>query len=188
MRLHRRELLLAGAGALAAQATASVVACAADPVEPKKADAKKADAKADKKADDKKDSKMDEHEGHEGHEGHKGHDAAAAGEGGDMALVNTVADCIAAGQACLSHCIRLLSSGDTSMGDCAKAVNDMLAICRASESLAANNSKHLKAIAKLCIDGCTDCSKACTPHAGHHETCKACKEACDATIEAMKAV
>jgi len=180
MRLHRRELLLAGAGALAAQATASVVACAADPVEPKKAD-----AKADKKADDKKDNKMDEHEGHEGHEGH---DAAAAGEGGDMALVNTVADCIAAGQACLSHCIRLLSSGDTSMGDCAKAVNDMLAICRASESLAANNSKHLKAIAKLCIDGCTDCSKACTPHAGHHETCKACKEACDATIEAMKAV
>ena len=146
MRLHRRELLLAGAGALAAQATASVVACAADPVEPKKADPKKGKAKADKK----KDSKMDEvegHEGHEGHAGHEGHDTAAAGEGGDMALVNTVADCIAAGQACLSHCIRLLSTGDKSMGDCAKAVNDMLAICKASESLAANNSKHLKAIA-----------------------------------------
>lgn len=184
MRLHRRELLLAGAGAIAAQATASVVACAADPADPAKpktkADAKKGEAKADKK-----DSKMDEHEGHEGHEGHG---AADAGEAGDMALVNTVADCIAAGKACLSHCIRLLSTGDKSMGDCAKAVNDMLAICKASESLAANNSKHLKALAKICIAGCTDCSKACTPHVGHHDTCKACKEACDATIEAMKAV
>ena len=35
---------------------------------------------------------------------------------------------------------------------------------------------------------CTDCAKACTPHVGHHAECKACKEACDATIEAMKAV
>lgn len=186
MRLHRRELLLAGAGAVAAQATASVVACAADPVEPKKADPKKGEAKADKKK--KKDNKMEEVEGHEGHEGHAGPGAADTGEGGDAALVNTVADCIAAGKACLSHCIRLLSTGDKSMGDCAKAVNDMLAICEASESLAANNSKHLKALAKICIAGCTDCSKACTPHVGHHDTCKACKKACDATIEAMKAV
>ena len=183
MRLHRRELLLAGAGALAAKATASVVACAADPVDK--------DKKPETKADDKKDAKMEEHEGHDGHDAHKGHEghaAADAGKGGDMALVNTVADCIAAGQACLSHCIRLLSTGDTSMGDCAKAVNDMLAICRASESLAASGSKHLKGIAKLCIEACSDCAKACTPHVGHHAECKACKEACDATVEAMKAV
>jgi Cys-rich four helix bundle protein (predicted Tat secretion target) len=185
MRLHRRELLIAGAGALAAKATASVVACAADPV-----DGKKPDTKAEK-ADAKEDTKMDEHEGHAGHEGHEGHGdvpATAADAGVDTALVNTIGDCISAGRVCLSHCLRLLGSGDTSMADCSKAVTDMLAICQASESLAAANSKHLKALAKVCIDGCTDCAKACTPHVGHHPECKACKEACDATIEAMKAV
>jgi Cys-rich four helix bundle protein (predicted Tat secretion target) len=184
MRLHRRELLLAGAGALAVKATSSVVACAADPVD--KDTTKKADAKGDSKMEEHEGH--DEHKGHDAHKGHEGHGAADAGKGGDMALVNTVADCIAAGQACLSHCIRLLASGDTSMGDCAKAVNDMLAICRASESLAASGSKHLKGIAKLCIEACSDCAKACGPHAGHHAECKACKEACDATVEAMKAV
>jgi|GEM_PF-426397 len=187
MRIHRRELLIAGAGALAAKATATAVACAADPVDGKKAEPKKADAKAEKKED----AKMDEHAGHEGHKGHEGHgDAPASAEaaGVDTALVNTIADCIAAGRVCLSHCLRLLGSGDTSMADCSKAVSDMLAICQASESLAAANSKHLKALAKVCIDGCTDCAKACTPHVGHHAECKACKEACDATIEAMKAV
>lgn len=187
MRLHRRELLLAGAGALAVKATTSVVACAADPETGKKPKAK-ADAKSEKKGD----TKMEEHAGHDehaGHEGHEGKDAPSAADAGvDAALVNTVADCVAAGQVCLSHCIRLLSTGDNSMAECAKAVNDMLAICRASESLAAAASKHLKAMAKLCIDGCTDCAKACTPHAGHHAECKACKEACEATIEAMKAV
>ncbi|MEM6294687.1 MAG: four-helix bundle copper-binding protein [Myxococcota bacterium] len=178
MRIHRRELLLAGAGALAAKATATTIACAADPADDKKPEPTKADAKAE---DGKK---MDEHAGHEGHEGH----GAAAGEGGDMDLVNTVADCIAAGQACLAHCIRLLSTGDKSMGDCAKSVNDMLAVCRASESLAAANSKHLEGIAKLCIDTCSDCAKACGPHVGHHAECKNCKEHCDKTIAAMKKV
>lgn len=171
--MHRRELLLVGAGALAAKATATTLACAADPADPK--------AKADAKAGD---TKMDEHEGHEGHEGHKG--AAAAGEGGDMELVNVVADCVAAGQACLAHCIRLLSSGDTSMGDCAKAVTDMLAICRASESLAASNSKHLEGIGPLCVAACSDCAAACKPHVGHHAECKNCFEHCNKTVAAMK--
>ncbi len=186
MRLHRRELLLAGAGALAVKATTSIVACAAEPADGKKPTAHKADAKEDAT---KEDETMDEVEGHDEHAGHEGHDAPSdAGAAVDTALVGTVADCIAAGQTCLSHCIRLLSAGDTSMGECAKTVSDMLAICRASESLAASASKHLKAMAKLCIESCTDCAKACTPHAGHHAECKACKEACEATIEAMKAV
>lgn len=174
--MHRRELLLVGAGAIAAKATATAIACAADPVDPK------AKPKTDEegKKPESGDSKMDEHEGHEGH------DMGAAGEGGDMSLVDALADCVAAGQACLAHCIRLLSTGDKSMGECATAVNDMLAICRASEALAANASKHLAAIAPLCIAACTDCAAACKPHIGHHAECKNCFAQCNKTIEAMK--
>lgn len=185
MRLHRRELLIAGAGALAAKATAATIACAADPEKPagKKADAK-GETKAEPKAEPKGDKKMDEHEGHEGHDAK----APAADVKVDPELVNIVADCIAAGRVCLNHCLRMLGTGNTSMAECSRAVSDMLAICEASESLAAAGSKHLKSLAAVCITACTDCSKACEPHVGHHDECKACKEACDATIEAMKAV
>lgn len=170
MRFHRRELLIAGAGALAAKATAATIACAADPEKP-----------AGKKADAKGDTKMDDHEGHDAK-------APAPDVKVDPELVNVVADCIAAGRVCLNHCLRMLGTGNTSMAECSRAVSDMLAICEASESLAAAGSKHLGALAKVCITACTDCSKACEPHVGHHTECKACKEACDATIEAMKAV
>lgn len=183
MRFHRRELLIAGAGALAAKATAATLACAADPEKPAGA-GKKADAKGETKADAKGDTKMDEHEGHEGH----GAKAPPADVKVDPELVNIVADCIAAGRVCLNHCLRMLGTGNTSMAECSRAVSDMLAICEASESLAAAGSKHLKALSAVCITACTDCSKACEPHVGHHDECKACKEACDATIEAMKAV
>lgn len=179
MRFHRRELLIAGAGALAAKATAATLACAADPEKP-------AGKKAEPEAKAKGDEKMDEQEGHEGHEGHA--KAPAADVEVDPELVNIVADCIAAGRVCLNHCLRMLGTGNTSMAECSRAVSDMLAICEASESLAAAGSKHLKALATVCITACTDCSKACEPHVGHHAECKACKEACDATIGAMKAV
>ncbi|MCR9165589.1 MAG: four-helix bundle copper-binding protein [Nannocystaceae bacterium] len=179
MRFHRRELLIAGAGALAAKATATTIACAADPEKP-------AGKKAETKTDAKGDTKMEELEGHEGHEGHG--KAPAADVEVDPELVNIVADCVAAGRVCLNHCLRMLGTGDTSMAECSRAVSDMLAICEASESLAAAGSKHLKALAKVCVTACTDCAKACEPHVGHHAECKACKEACDATIAAMKAV
>ncbi len=52
--------------------------------------------------------------------------------------------------------------------------------------MAASGSKHLEAIATVCIAACSDCAKACTPHVGHHAECKACKEKCDATVAAMK--
>ena len=41
--------------------------------------------------------------------------------------------CVSAGQVCLTHCITLLSKGDTSMKDCAAAVNQMLALCGAMQ-------------------------------------------------------
>jgi Cys-rich four helix bundle protein (predicted Tat secretion target) len=179
MALHRRELLLVGAGLVMAKATATTLACAKettmneeDPetkgekgsTKPKKVDAKAGDAKA----------------GGEGHEGHEGHEGGAGPANATFAAAT--ADCVEKGDACLQHCITLLSKGDTSMAECAAAVNVMLAVCRGMGTLAVSGSKHLQAAARLCVDVCSDCAAACEPHVGHHDTCKACHEACQQSI------
>lgn len=96
--------------------------------------------------------------------------------------------CVDAGTACLQHCLTLLGKGDTSMAECAHAVNAMLAVCKAIGPLAAADSTHLKSAAPLCLDVCTDCEKACRPHLDHHAVCKACAEACTATIAEAKKI
>ncbi len=184
MALHRRELLLVGAGLVVAKATAATLACAKETTvneeDPEKKDekgaAKKADAKAGEKAGKAGDAKADEHAGHE---------APAAGSA-HASLAAATADCVEKGEACLQHCIASLSKGDTMMAECAAAVNEMLAVCRGTGTLALAGSKHIKAAAQLCHDVCTDCAAACEPHVGHHETCKACHETCQRAIEEAK--
>ena len=117
-------------------------------------------------------------------EEHKhGHDHGAAAANPNDAVVKATAACIAAGRACLAHCIRLLSEGDKSMANCAKAANQMLALCDATNSLAAQQSALLPAFAKLCADACKQCADACKEHADHHAECKACFEACNDCAE-----
>ena len=86
--------------------------------------------------------------------------------------------CVSAGQACLAHCIDLLSRGDTSMKDCAAAANQMLALCGALQNLAAQRSPLTPALAKVCAEACKQCAAACKKHAAHHAECKACYESC----------
>lgn len=102
-------------------------------------------------------------------------------------LAGVAAECVAAGEACIAHCLVLLGEGDASLAPCAKAVNDMLAGCRATTTLAASNSQHLKLAAQLCIALCTTCETACQEHAAKHAECAACAKACRATIEAAQA-
>lgn len=176
--MHRRELLLVGAGALAAKATATAIACASEPtVEGKDAPKKKKDAPEKKEAH--------EHEGHEGH-APEGDEAAAAPADGVTEFVKLAAACVAAGNVCLPHCIRRLADGDTSMGDCGKTVSQMLPVCEMVGALAAAHSDHLPTAAKLCHDVCSSCAAACKPHVGHHAECKQCYEACQATIAEAK--
>jgi Cys-rich four helix bundle protein (predicted Tat secretion target) len=191
MALHRRELLLVGAGLVVAKATATTLACAKettvneeDPETKGDKGTKKTDAKAGgAKTGDAKagDAKADPHAGHEGHEGHEG-----AGGSAHASFAAATADCVEKGDACLQHCIAALSKGDTSMAECAAAVNDMLAVCRGMGTLALSGSKHLQQAAQLCLAVCTDCAAACEPHVGHHDTCKACHEACLRSIDEAK--
>jgi len=103
-------------------------------------------------------------------------------------LAQAASACTVAGSACLQHCLTLLAQGDKSLGDCAKAVTQMRAVCEAMSTLAAYNSAYVPRLAKVCIDVCSDCEKACRPHIEQHAVCKACADACLATIAQAKLV
>jgi Cys-rich four helix bundle protein (predicted Tat secretion target) len=121
----------------------------------------------------------DEHAGH-------AHSAPAGPAAGGLA--RAAAECVRAGEECVQHCLDLLARGDTSLGECAKSVNQMLAVCRAAGPLAYADSKHLKTFAKLCADVCSECETACRKHESHHAVCKSCAEACARTVAEAKKV
>jgi Cys-rich four helix bundle protein (predicted Tat secretion target) len=103
-------------------------------------------------------------------------------------LADTTADCVAKGQACIAHCLILMADGDKEMGACAKAANQMLALCTALQSLANQQSSLVPALAKTALEACQLCEKECRKHEKHHATCKACADSCAACIKQCKAV
>ncbi len=103
-----------------------------------------------------------------------------------QSLVTAASDCVVKGQACLAHCLVLLADGDKSMGGCAKAVNQMLALCGALQNLAAQQSTLVPSLAKVALDACLACEKECRKHEKKHVECKACAESCAECIKACK--
>ena len=101
-------------------------------------------------------------------------------------LVAAVNACTAKGEACLSHCMETFVQGDTTMAECADAVQQMLPVCRAVSSLGMYDSPHLKDLARACMGVCTDCEKVCREHAEHQKECKDCADACAAVIKECK--
>jgi len=102
-------------------------------------------------------------------------------------LINATGNCVAKGEACLAHCLVLLGNGDKSLADCSKAVNQMLAACGALQKLAAQGSRLVGAMAKVALEGCTECERECKKHADKHAECKACMESCTECIKQCKA-
>lgn len=101
-------------------------------------------------------------------------------------LAAAVNNCTAKGEACLSHCMETFREGDTTMAECADAVQQMLPVCRAMSSLSVYDSKHLPDLARACLGVCTDCEKVCREHADHQKECKDCADACAAVIKEVK--
>lgn len=101
-------------------------------------------------------------------------------------LATAASDCLQKGQACLSHCLVLLGDGDKDMADCAKSVNQMLALCGALQQIANQNSKLVAKQAALALEACNQCAEACKKHADKHEECKACGESCVACAKECK--
>lgn len=125
---------------------------------------------------------------HSARAGGEGTTPASTDSGARAALSKAAAECVSVGEACLSHCLQLLSRGDTSIAACAVAVRTMLAVCEATGTLASTDSALLSAQAKVCQAACEQCAEACSAHAGHHAECKACLEACKRAIAAVAAL
>jgi Cys-rich four helix bundle protein (predicted Tat secretion target) len=117
--------------------------------------------------------------------------AAASTEGLHVdyhsSLGGAAGNCITQGEVCVNHCLTLLSTGDTSLGACAKSANQMLAVCTALQGLANQDSKHLPALAKVALVACQECADECKKHEVH-TACKNCRDACLATIAEIKKI
>jgi len=102
----------------------------------------------------------------------------AAGSVDSNPLIEVATSCVKTGEICRQHCVDLLSSGDKSLAECLKSVNEMLTMCKALLELSAQKSSHLAKFAAICEDVCKTCEKACRVHEAHHPPCKNCAEAC----------
>jgi Cys-rich four helix bundle protein (predicted Tat secretion target) len=109
--------------------------------------------------------------------------AAAAARPALTALAGT---CVEVGEECLSHCLQSFSGGDTALAGCARTVHEMIPVCTALGRLAATESKHLPALAKVCASVCEDCEKECRKHEKEHDVCKRCAEACSALLAGLR--
>jgi Cys-rich four helix bundle protein (predicted Tat secretion target) len=109
---------------------------------------------------------------------------SAPASGGMSAVADAASDCVRKGEACLSHCLAMLATGDQSMAACSKTVRDVLATSRALETLALTNGPRAAALAKVAADVARDCQAECAKHA-QHPPCKECGDACGRLIAAI---
>ncbi|MBF8740661.1 four-helix bundle copper-binding protein [Pseudomonas guariconensis] len=122
-------------------------------------------------------------------ETHESHHEHGAIDGKDFAgLVSTSADCLKTGEACLAHCITLLSQGDKEMAACAQSVSELLATCDALMKLAAQKSKFTPVMAKVTAEVCTSCEKQCRKYEEMQAECKACADSCAACVKECNAL
>ncbi len=121
------------------------------------------------------------------HEHHNHGHMHAAGNNTQQ-LLAAAGDCVQKAEACLSHCLILLGNGEKEMAACAQSVNQTMAICRALESLAGQNSKYAASLARVALDACLECEKECRKHEKKHAECKACADSCAACAKQCKAL
>ena len=100
-------------------------------------------------------------------------------------LMDAVNVCNDKGRRCVAHCMVSFTEGDTELADCASKAQEMLAVCGGFSYLVASNSTYIRDYARVCERVCRDCAKECRKHDEHHE-CKACGDACEDIIDAIR--
>lgn len=103
-------------------------------------------------------------------------------------LIDSAAHCVATGEICLAHCHDLLGEGDKAMAACARSVSQLIAICAALRSVAAQNGTQLVKMAKVALDICKECEDECRKHEKKHSQCKDCADACADCAKHCKAL
>lgn len=116
------------------------------------------------------------------------HAHGAASDGVNWPVLEAALHCARDGEVCLAHCIEFLSRGDDSLAECARSVSELVPVCRALATLAAQRSPHLAAQAKVALAICKECEAACRKHAEHHAFCKACADSCADCIKACESL
>jgi Cys-rich four helix bundle protein (predicted Tat secretion target) len=113
-------------------------------------------------------------------------DHSAHGAGQHQKLAAAAGECVLKGQECMNHCINVVKAGDTSLADCMKSVEDLIAACNALRVLTISNSTNLRTFARAVEPICQACETECRKHERHAE-CKACGDSCKACIDAIRA-
>ena len=103
------------------------------------------------------------------------------------ALEDATSHCVSKGDACMRHCLGMLSMKDASMAGCTNAAYQMMAACGALRTLAAVNSPHVPALAKVIAQVCVDCQKECEKFPDVAE-CKACGDSCKTCAEECRKI
>ncbi|MGA7411824.1 MAG: four-helix bundle copper-binding protein [Bryobacteraceae bacterium] len=93
-------------------------------------------------------------------------------------LEESAGKCVATGEDCLRHCLAMMSMKDTSMADCANMVVQLIASCRALQTLASLNSTFTPGFAKEAGLVCAACEKECRKFYDKYPVCKTCADAC----------
>lgn len=93
------------------------------------------------------------------------------------ALTAAASKCVGAGEACETHCLVMLGMGDKELAACARTARDTISACTALRELAAANSPHVAAFAKVVAVVCRSCKTECDKHE-KHQVCRDCGEAC----------
>lgn len=101
------------------------------------------------------------------------------------AITGALSDCIQKGQVCLNHCLDLLEQGNKELAQCAKTVNQVLAVCSALQQLVNQESKLSSKLALIAEEACSICEKECLKHK-EHEACKACGDSCSTCAKECK--
>ncbi|OHC75603.1 MAG: hypothetical protein A3G18_00120 [Rhodospirillales bacterium RIFCSPLOWO2_12_FULL_58_28] len=105
-----------------------------------------------------------------------------------QALADAALHCVSMGQACINHCLITFKKGDASLADCARLVEQTIAISQTLAQFAALESPYIAALAKLCIDVCSACEAECRKHADLHVACRNCAESCLMCIKECKKI
>jgi Cys-rich four helix bundle protein (predicted Tat secretion target) len=103
-------------------------------------------------------------------------------------LEESTSKCVATGEDCLRHCLGMMSMKDTSMATCANMVVQLIAACRALQTLASVNSTFTASFARDVDAVCAACEKECKKFYDKYTVCKDCADACKACADDCRKV
>ena len=102
-------------------------------------------------------------------------------------IIDSALDCVKTAELCIDHCIEVLATGDTSLAECARRVQELGAVCTTLFKMASHDSVHLKETARLASAICKDCEKECRKHK-KHQSCLNCADACVSCLKECKKI